>query len=393
VLRNWLLPLVAVATWPVAAFAVDVNAAVLRVDYDELLPISRLDLKPEDLGFAGGALGTQDNQTTGQFMGHTYTLETVATNPEGAEAALRAIVDQGIRIIVVMADDDLTLRLADAAGENALVLNALAPGTALRHEECRGNMLHVAPSRAMMTDALAQYLMWKKWDEWVLIQGTHPEDFALAESYRASATKFGARIVESRGFEDTGGARRTDTGHVQVQRQIPVFTEGMKDHDVVVAADEADVFAAHLPYHTWEPDLIMGSAGLRPVTWTPAHEAWGATQFQTRFEELSGRYAREEDYQAWLALRVVGEAVTRTGKADPAAIIDYALGEAFEIAAFKGQPVTFRPWNGQLRQPILLTDGRVNVSVSPQESYLHQVSPLDSMGLDEPESACTAFDR
>jgi hypothetical protein len=31
------------------------------------------------------------------------------------------------------------------------------------------------------------------------------------------------------------------------------------------------------------------------------------------------------------------------------------------------------------------------VSVSPQEGFLHQVSPLDTLGLDRPESACTAF--
>ena len=63
----------------------------------------------------------------------------------------------------------------------------------------------------------------------------------------------------------------------------------------------------------------------------------------------------------------------------------------FEVAAFKGQPLTFRDWNGQLRQPILLSDGRITVSVSPQEGFLHQVSPLDTLGLDRPESACAAF--
>ena len=45
-----------------------------------------------------------------------------------------------------------------------------------------------------------------------------------------------------------------------------------------------------------------------------------------------------------------------------------------------------------MRQPILLYDDRITMSVSPQEGYLHQRSPLDSLGLDMPESACTAFD-
>lgn len=123
----------------------------------------------------------------------------------------------------------------------------------------------------------------------------------------------------------------------------------------------------------------------------PALEAWGATQFQRRFERLTGRPMREEDYQTWLALRVIGEAATRTGSAEPSAIRDYALSDAFELAAFKGQKVTFRPWNGQLRQPVILTDRHVMVSVSPQDGFLHQVSPLDTLGRDRPETACTAF--
>ncbi len=100
---------------------------------------------------------------------------------------------------------------------------------------------------------------------------------------------------------------------------------------------------------------------------------------------------RPEDYTAWLALRVLGEAVTRTKSADPAEIRAYALSDKFELAAFKGQKLTFRAWNGQIRQPILLADGRITLSVSPQEGFLHQRSLLDTLGLDQPESACTAF--
>ena len=213
----------------------------------------------------------------------------------------------------------------------------------------------------------------------------------MADAYRRAAKKFGGRIAEEREFEDTGGSRRTDTGHVLVQRQLPVFTQDADDHEVVIAADESDVFAPYLPFHLWTPRPVMGAAGLRPVTIHGAHEAWGATQFQRRFEELTGRYIREEDYQVWLSLRVLGEAVIRTMSNDPQTILDYAISDEFELAAFKGVPVTFRPWNGQLRQPILLYDGRITVSVSPQDGFLHQVSPLDTLGLDKPESSCTAF--
>lgn len=387
-----LMAVIALGSFAGSAFAIDVKAAVLRVDYPVLLPISRYDLRPDDLGFAGAALADEDNGTTGSFLGHTYETVTRAVTPEDAEMALGALLDQGIRLIVVQSNGDDLARLTDqAAAAGALVFNATAPDVTLRDDQCRANLLHVAPSHAMKSDAVAQFAVWKKWDEWFLISGSNPEDVALAESFRKSARKFGAKITEDRVFEDTGGSRRTDSGHVLVQRQLPTFTQQADDHDVVIAADGTDYFARYLSYHLWTPRPVMGSGGLVPTTFHGAHEAWGATQYQTRFEELTGRYAKPEDYNVWLALRVIGEAVTRANTAEPDGVRDYAVSDAFELAAFKGTKVTFRNWNGQLRQPILLHDGKITVSVSPQEGFLHQTSLLDTMGLDRPESRCTAF--
>jgi ABC transporter substrate binding protein (PQQ-dependent alcohol dehydrogenase system) len=391
-----IVPLLAAACLAViagGAEAVDVRAGVLRVDYPALLPISRYDLRPDDLAFAGAVLADEDNATTGRFMGHSFETTALAVPPEGATEALAGLLDDGVRYIVVDAMGEELAALSDQAAEaGALVFNARAADVDLRSESCRANLLHIAPSYAIQAEAVAQFAVWKQWKRWLLVSGSNPADRALAEAYRHAARKFGAQIVEEREFEDTGGSRRTDSGHVLVQRQLPTFMQRTEPHDVVIAADATDYFAAYLPYHLWTPRPVMGSAGLRPVTMHGAHEAWGATQFQTRFEKLARRHVQEEDYNTWLALRVLGEAVTRTGSADPAEIEEYVLSDAFELAAFKGQKVTFRPWNGQLRQPILLYDGRITVSVSPQEGFLHQVSPLDTLGLDRPESSCTAFD-
>ena len=372
--------------------ALDMRAFVIRVDYPALLPISRFDLVPDDLGFAGAALADEDNQTTGAFLGLTFETSNIAIAPDGLEARLDEVLAEGADLLIVMANADDTLLISDRVGPDVLILNATARETSLRDDQCRGNLLHVAPSQAMMADAVIQFAIWKQWRRLFLIQGSNPSDRALGDAYRRAAAKFGAEIVEEREFEDTGGSRRTDTGHVLVQRQIPVFTQGAADHDVVIAADASDVFALYLPFHAWTPRPVMGSGGLRPVSFHAAHEAWGATQFQRRFEALSGRYVQEADYQVWLALRVIGEAVVRTNSATPAVLKDYILSEAFELAAFKGRKVNFRPWNGQLRQPVLLTDSKITVSVSPQEGYLHQRSTLDTLGLDQPESACTAFE-
>jgi ABC transporter substrate binding protein (PQQ-dependent alcohol dehydrogenase system) len=365
-----------------------IRAAVIRVDVAGLPPISRLDLPTADLAFAGAQLATGDNATTGQFTGQTFQTAEFATTPEGAAAALQTALDGGAQFVVTLADDATTLALADLAGDRALVLNAKARGDGLRGQDCRANLVHVAPSHAMMADALAQFLVWKRWDEWFLIPGSHPQDQAMAAALRNAATKFGAEIVEERIFEDTGGARRTDTGHVLVQKQMPVFTQDAAAHDVVVTADEAGIFAEYLPFQTWDARPVAGSAGLVARTWHPALEAWGATQFQNRFEALAGRPMREEDYQAWLAIRIIGEAATRTNSGDFAVLRDHILSPQFEIAGFKGQKLTLRDWDHQLRQPILLTTDALTVSVSPQEVYLHQVSQLDTLGRDRPETEC-----
>ena len=87
-------------------------------------------------------------------------------------------------------------------------------------------------------------------------------------------------------FEDTGGARRTDSGVAQIQRQMPVFTQQAPAYDVLVAADESEVFAAYLPYRTWDARPVAGSAGLVPTSWDAAHDQWGAIQMQNRFVKL-----------------------------------------------------------------------------------------------------------
>lgn len=365
-----------------------VRAAVLRVDVPHLPPISRLDTPPGDLGFAGARLAIEDNDTTGRFMGQDFEALEVTATPETAAAEMEKLLAEGVPFIVTLADDATTLALADQAGDKALVLNARARGDALRGKDCRANVIHAAPSQAMLTDALAQFLMWKKWPNWFLVAGSHPEDIALADAYRRAATKFGAKIVEERTYEDTGGSRRSDSGHVQVQQQMPVFTQRAAEHDVLIAADENGVFAEWLPYETWDARPVAGSAGLVPRSWAPSLEAWGATQFQNRFEKLATRPMREEDYQTWIALRMIGESATRTQSTDPATLKQFMLSDKFEVAGFKGQKLTIRDWDHQLRQPILLATPTVTASVSPQDQYLHQSSALDTLGIDRPETEC-----
>jgi ABC transporter substrate binding protein (PQQ-dependent alcohol dehydrogenase system) len=372
-----------------AADPIEIKVGYLR-HVEPRITISLIQTPPENDGIAGAQVAADDNNTTGRFLNQRFVLEEVRVGEkDDPVAAATALVDRGISLVVADLPADALIKVADTLRpRGVIVFNAGAIDDRLREEDCRGNVFHTAPTRSMLADGLAQYLAWKQWRRWLLVVGSHPADKLYADALRRAARRFGNRIVQERVFEDTGGARRTDSGVVQVQRQMPVFTQEAPTYDVLVAADESDVFAAYLPYRTWDARPVAGSAGLIPTSWDAAHGLWGAYQMQNRFMARFSRRMTATDMQAWSAVRMIGEAASRTRSADPKTLVDFLKGPDFALAAFKGQRLTLRNWNLQLRQPILLADGRTVVSVSPQEGFLHQVSELDTLGVDRPETKC-----
>jgi ABC transporter substrate binding protein (PQQ-dependent alcohol dehydrogenase system) len=352
--------------------------------------LSLVAVPSENDGVAGARLAIEDNNTTGKFLNQHFTIEEKRLKDEDdAAAAAAAMADRGIGLVLADLPADALLKAADAVSDRGTILFDVGSiDDRLREEDCRGNVIHTAPTRSMLADGLTQYLVWKQWKRWFLVVGSHPEDKLYADALRRAAKRFGAKIVEERVFEDTGGARRTDSGVTQIQRQMPVFTQQAPAYDVLVAADESEVFASYLPYRTWDPRPVAGSAGLVPTSWDAAHDQWGAIQMQNRFIKLNARHMTAIDMQAWTAARMIGEAAARVKSSAPKAMLDFLKGPDFSLAAFKGQRLTLRDWNLQLRQPILLVDGRMVVSVSPQEGFLHQVSELDTLGVDRPETKC-----
>jgi ABC transporter substrate binding protein (PQQ-dependent alcohol dehydrogenase system) len=354
------------------------------------LPSTLLDPPPADEGVQGARLGLADNETTGRFTGQRFTLEErIARAPEEALEALRGLAAAGTRLVVADLPAPLLLQAAalpEAAG--VTLLNTGAPDDALRNESCRANLLHVTPSRAMLTDALAQFLAVKRWRNLFLAVGPEGGDRLWAEAMRRAARKFGLRIVADRPWTHDPGAQRTDTGHLSIAAEAARFTQGAPGHDVVVVADEAGYWGDNLAYRTTEPRPVAGTQGLTPTLWSRVHEQWGATQLQRRFHARAGRWMTPRDHAAWLALRAIGEGATRARSTDPAAVVAYIRSPGFELAGFKGTRLTFREWDGQLRQPVLLAAPRALVSVSPQPGFQHQFSELDTLGTDRPETRC-----
>ncbi|MFT3731858.1 MAG: ABC transporter substrate-binding protein [Hyphomicrobium sp.] len=374
---------------PAAPPALSVEIGYLGRDYPEPIPISLLEPVVTDQGIQGARLGIKDNLATGRFLNQSYHLDEKVTARGGDIAVDAKELLQKTQLIVADLEPADLLRVADLPeARDAVIINARASNDDLRGKDCRHNVFHVAPSWNMRADALAQYMAWKRWNRWFLLRGSAKEDLEYAAAMKRAAKKFGSAIAEERTIVFDPGNRRSETGHEQIQAQIPMLTQSPPVHDMVFVADNEETFGEYLLWRTSVPKPVAGTHGLVAVAWHPSYEQYGGVQLQNRFAAMTKRAMTERDYMSWLAVRAFGEAVTRSQKTDVAGWRAYLMSKNFQVAGFKGQGMSFRTWDRQLRQPIILTGPRSLVSMSPQEGFLHQNYLTDTLGVDAPETEC-----
>ena len=366
---------------------------LVRIGYLAYVPdtgplLSNVIPEPIDAGLRGAELAIVDSNSTGRFLKHAYSLDIAEhDDSESLLAAATALHDQGLRLFVVNAPAT-TLRQLSQALPDSLLLNAGSADDDLRQSQCLTNVLHTLPSRAMLADALAQFLTVRKWTRWLLISGPTADDQAYAAALKRAAKRFGHQIVAEKAWSFDNDQRRS------AQAEMPLFTQ-TAEYDVVLVADERGDFGEYLPYQTWYPRPVAGTQGLTPTGWHKTVETYGAAQLQKRFEAHAKRWMNDRDFAAWIAVRSIASAVSRLRQSDAVAIRQLALSGQLPLDGFKGRKLSFRSWNGQLRQPIPLVHPRALVSNSPQDGFLHPSSELDSLGYDAAEVRCdlaaTAF--
>jgi ABC transporter substrate binding protein (PQQ-dependent alcohol dehydrogenase system) len=345
--------------------------------------LSNLDPIIENKGVFGAELGVEDNNTTGEYTKQQFSLKTFIVPSDGNVVdTYHKQIAKKYAYVVTNLSPGLTNAVAGLATKDSLVFDAGTIDDALRGKDCRDNVLHLLPSRAMRADALAQYMMKKKWSKWFLVVGANQGDKLYAEALKRVAKKFNMVIVQEKTWEHTFDARRT------AQADVAVFTQIEDDYDVLVVADEQGQFGEYLEYRTWIPRPVIGTQGLSATAWHRTHEQWGATQIQNRFKDRAGRWMEEQDYGAYLAVRAIGEAATRTKSNELKPIKEYLLGDQLALQGYKGTPLSFRQWDRQLRQPVLLAAPRSLVAVAPIEGFLHPKTELDTLGYDQPETQC-----
>ncbi len=382
-----LLKIVTILFWTInISFASEIQTIkIAYITQDIKIPAALSNLDPfiQHKGLVGSELAIHENNITGQFTGQKYQLNKilVSSSEDVVEAFNAQITEDTAFVISNLPVKQLTQVVNLDSARNKLFFDATNTDDALRNDQCHNNILLMLPSRAMRADALAQYMLKKRWKKWFLVVGMTQADQRYASAIKRAAKRFGMKIVAEKKWTHTYDARRT------AQSDVPVFTQG-EDYDVLVVADEQGLFGEYLDYRTWIPRPIIGTQGLVATSWHRTHEQWGAVQIQNRFKEETGRWMEEQDYGAYLAARAIGEATVRTKSSQMKVIKAYLLGEKFALQGYKGNALSFRSWNGQLRQPLLLAAARSLVAVAPIEGFLHPKTELDTLGYDQSESAC-----
>lgn len=376
-----------IAATTIAVQAKELDIKFLYLEYRDKRPatLSNLIAVPEDDGMLGMRLGVIDNNTTGKFLKHKYTAdEIILKHGDDYKVELDKILKENKHSFIVanMSSEKLQMLASHPLAKDRLIFNAAARETDLRIDKCYTNLLHTIPSRKMLTDALAQFLVKKRWTKVLLIEGHNPGDKELAEQFRKSAKNFRLKITLDKKWPAGADMRRNAAA------EVPAFTQGA-EYDVVFIADEIKDFGQYVVFHTWLPRPIVGSHGLEPVAWHRVVEQWGAAQLQSRFAKISNRIMYQKDYAAWAAIRTVAEAVTRLQTLEVSHLKDYILGPKIRLAMFKGRSMNYRPWSGQLRQTIpLIHEGGAVVSLAPLEGFLHSRTELDTIGVDKGQSKC-----
>ena len=341
-------------------------------------------------GILGSRMGIKDNNTTGKFTNQNFELieQNIMPNESAKEIFEKFRKDKYKFFILNVSKDDFNKILSSDLLEDALLINTSLKDNDLRNEKCNKQILHTAPSYRMLSDALTQFLKKKNWVKLLLISGVNERDKQFADSIKVSSKRFGLKIINEKIWDFNHDFRRS------ADLEVVKFTQGEK-YEVLVLADEGNTFGDsgnsfgdYIPYRTWKPTIVVGGEVLKPTSWHFAHEQWGGNQMQSRFLKDSKRLMTNIDFNSWVGVRAIGEAITRTKSLDSKIVLDKIMDEKFNLAAYKGKPVSFRKWNGQLRQPILLVTPRALVSVSPQIGFVHPRTELDTLGVDQPDTKC-----
>ena len=303
-----------------------------------------------------------------------------ARDADDAKAQLAQLAKAGAAAVVL--DLPAAWIAGLGAGTRIALLNAGSADEDPRQQGCLPNLFHTLPGERMRADALAQTLLARRWSKVLLVHGTTADDAARLALAQAAIKRYGLKPVALRPFKLSADPRERDLAN-------PLLLTGNLDYDVVWVIDSDGEFARGLPYRTALPRPVVGDAGLIALAWAPNFERFGAPQLARRFVRTAQRPLTDTDWAAYMAAKAVLQAALEApANPGPAQIMAALTRADFTLDGFKGVRLSFRPWDRQLRQPLLLSDGLGVIGSAPVEGVMHPKNALDTLGADAPETLC-----
>ncbi|MBC7740360.1 MAG: amino acid ABC transporter substrate-binding protein [Candidatus Saccharibacteria bacterium] len=372
--------------WAGMGWAKDLRIGYLSLSgdprYTQDWGYARLVTPPPDRTVDGARMAVDDLAFLAEALNIKPVLDVRESGPEGLAASLQAMVADGAGFVVLDLPAPLVEVVAQASADLPVTLiNATAPEDSVR-SACHPNMLHSGPSLRMTMDSQVQYLRAMNWLRVLVLVGEDPADQGLADAFTLSAERMRLEIVDRRDFTLAANPQAREGNNVKL------LTADL-DYDVVFVADTRGEFGRYIPYATQMPRPVIGSVGLTAQAWHWAMERDGATQVSSRFDKMTnGRKMSSADWAVWIAVKSVISGYTKVPDGDQAAVRDYLKSPKFRLDGSKGVTLNYRPWDGQLRMPILLATHDAVIAIAPIEGYLHPETALDTLGTDQAEFVC-----
>ena len=367
-----------------------VGAATLLVGVLQRADDERLDAKRIEMAYPGQPGGPLAQAVDVAVKESAFELDAAklqvkidvrsARSADDAKVQLQQLAKAGAAAVVL--DLPAAWIAAAAASVSLPLLNAGEADEALRQQGCSANLFHTLPGERMRTDALAQTLLARKWSRVLVVHGPTPADATRLALVQAALKRYGLKPVAVRGFKVSADPRERDLAN-------PLLLTGGAEYDAVWVVDSEFEFARSLPYRTALPRPVVGDAGLVAEAWAPHFERFGAPQLARRFARAAQRPMTSPDWAAYMAAKAVLQAALEQPANPGATQVMKALTRAdFTLDGFKGVRLSWRAWDRQLRQPLLLTDGVGVVGSAPVDGVMHAKNVLDTLGADAPESTC-----
>jgi ABC transporter substrate binding protein (PQQ-dependent alcohol dehydrogenase system) len=357
----------------------------------------RLEPRRIERGYLGQAQGSAMDGLTSAIQGSNFELDaakisltvtpTRVSSIDQAKLEVIKLTQAGAPLFISELPASWLSAVSDAT--KAAVINVSEADDALRQQQCKTNLFHAIPSERMKADALAQVLLTRRWNKVLVLTSESIEDQRRSEVAIRSLQRFNLKLVAKKLFKLSGDPRERQLANLSLLTANQEF-------DALWVIDSDGEFARSIPYRLSQPRPVVGDAGLVPVAWDPRFERYGAPQVSKAFAKQFRRAMTGHDWAAWLTGRLLVSTLVplysggATKKIAATDVLKTLSSNDLIVDGSKGQVLSFRAWDRQLRQTIMLSDGQGVIEVAPLEGVMHPRSVLDTLGADAPEKLCKA---